>query len=338
MEVPLASAEIDPGEYSETPPEATAEAPAILEAEPVSLVETEAISQTQPETIVEAGALVDQVWLVETSAVSETQPETRVESEAVSEMQAEAVVESPAFLQADVALIETEPTSDWPIWYPLAEAEIPVDSMVPQSLAKEPVLAAPLTARAKTAFSEQIPQVVPLMQNAVPVRRNTYRQRILQKRVVQNDETFWKTATVLAMVAVAALLVGAFANRFSPLPANAQRSMEAQQPVPFEKIRIVPPLPLDAGNTIGVTGLPPAHGSDVARFHPALAVEPAVPKIVPKSRAGQLVRAKPLRHSAGRPESDLIAEDTVVRHNKRPTASHTQAQKNAGVKQYTDLD
>jgi hypothetical protein len=336
LEVPLAGAEIDPGEYAETPPEATVEVPAILEAQPVFQVETEAISQNQLEAIVEAGALVEEVWLVETQVVSKTQPETRVEAEAVWEMQPEAVMETPAFLQADVSLTETEPTSDWPIWHPLAEPEV---LAVSQSMVKEPVLAAPLTSRNKIVFNEQIPQVVPLMQNAVPVRPNTYRQRILQKRVVQNDEVFWKTATVLAMVAVAALLVGVSANRFSPLPANVQRSMEAQQPVPFEKARIVPALSLDAGNKMGATGLPPAHGSDVVRFQPALAVEPAAPKIVPESRADRLVRVKPRRHSAGQPESDMVAEDTVVRYNKKhPPASHTQAQKNSGVKQYTDLD
>jgi hypothetical protein len=150
---------------------------------------------------------------------------------------------------------------------------------------------------------------------------------------------FWKTATGLATVAEAALLVGVTANRFSPLPANVQRSMEAQQPVPFEKARIVPALSLDAGNKMGATGLPPAHGSDVVRFQPALAVEPAAPKIVPESGADRLVRVKPRRHSAGQPESDMVAEDTVVRYNKKhPPASHTQAQKNSGVKQYTDLD
>ncbi len=124
-------------------------------------------------------------------------------------------------------------------------------------MVKEPVFAVPLTSRAKPVFNEQLPQVVPLMQNAVPVRPNTYRQKILQKQVLQNDEVFWKTATVLAMVAVAALLVGASVNRFSPLPANVmQRSIEAQQPVPFEKARIVPALPLDAKTSLFRT--PPA--------------------------------------------------------------------------------
>jgi len=143
------------------------------------------------------------------------------------------------------------------------------------------------------------------------------------------------------MVAVAALLVGASANRFSPLPANVvQRSIEAQQPVPFEKARIVPALPLDAGNKIGA--LPSAQGSDVARFHPALAIEPAAPRIVPETadRANdRLLRTKPRHHSAGHLESDMVAEDTVVRYDKKhPPASRTQAQKNSGVRQYSDLD
>ena len=327
LEAPLAVAEIDPGEYSETQPETIVEVSAFVQAEAVSLVETDAISNVQPETIVEAPAVLDveEVWLVETDAISEIQPE--------------AVVETSAALRADVSLIDTEPTSDWPIWHPLAEAEIPAqDSLVPEALVKEPALAVPLTSRSKIAFREQGPQVVPLMQNAVPVRPNTYRQRLLQKAIVQNDEVFWKTATALAMVAVAALLVGASANRFSPLPANVvQRSIEAQQPVPFEKARIVPALPLDAGNKIGA--LPSAQGSDVARFHPALAIEPAVPRIVPESRQHRLVRAKPRHHSAGHLESDMVAEDTVVRYDKKhPPASRTQAQKNSGVRQYSDLD
>src|SRR5256884_1259515 len=330
LEAPLAVAEIDPGEYSETQPETIVEVPAFVQAEAVSLVETDAISNVQPETIVEAPAVLDveEVWLVETDAISEIQPE--------------AVVETSAALRADVSLIDPEPTSDWPIWHPLAEAEIPAqDSLVPEALVKEPAPAVPLTSRSKIAFKEQGPQVVPLMQNAVPVRPNTYRQRLLQKAIVQNDEVFWKTATALAMVAVAALLVGASANRFSPLPANVvQRSIEAQQPVPFEKARIVPALPLDAGNKIGA--LPSAQGSDVARFHPALAIEPAAPRIVPETadRANdRLLRTKPRHHSAGHLESDMVAEDTVVRYDKKhPPASHTQAQKNSGVKQYSDLD
>jgi hypothetical protein len=330
LEAPLAAAEIDPGEYSETQPETIVEVPAFVQAEAVSLVETDAISNVQPEKIVEAPAVLDveEVWLGETAAISEIQPE--------------AVVETSAALRADVSLIDTEPTSDWPIWHPLAEAEIPAqDSLVPEALVKEPALAVPLTSRSKIAFREQGPQVVPLMQNAVPVRPNTYRQRLLQKAIVQNDEVFWKTATALAMVAVAALLVGASANRFSPLPANVvQRSIEAQQPVPFEKARIVPALPLDAGNKIGA--LPSAQGSDVARFHPALAIEPAAPRIVPETadRANdRLLRTKPRHHSAGHLESDMVAEDTVVRYDKKhPPASRTQAQKNSGVRQYSDLD
>ncbi|HTE88097.1 MAG TPA: hypothetical protein VK639_04005, partial [Terriglobales bacterium] len=329
LEAPLA-AETDSGQYLVIQPEAIIEVPAIVQAAPISLVETEAISDVQPETIVEvpAAAYVEEVWLTEFEG-------------AASEIQPEPVVETPAVLQADVSLMETEPISDWPIWHPMAEAEIPADSLVPPSLVKEPVLAASLTSRVKSVSRDQGPQVVPLMQNAVPVRPNSYRQRILQQRVFQNDEVFWKTATVLAMVAVAALLVGASANRFSPLPANlVQRSIEAQQPVPFEKGGIVP---LDAGNKMGDTKLPPAHGADVARFHPAFAIEPATPRIVPEAahdRAGdRLVRAKPRRPAAGHPESDMVAEDTVVHYNnKRPSSPHVQARKNAGVKQYSDLD
>lgn len=335
LESPLAAPEIYPGEYSEMQPEAVSDMqPEALVEVPATLVETEAISETPPET------------MVATPEIVEVEPVSFTQSESISEMQPEAVVVTPAILQADVSLIDTEPISDWPIWHPLAEAEIHAqDSPLPESLVKKPALARPLTSRAKTVFEEQLPQVVPLMQNAVPVRPNNYRQRILQKRVVQNDQAFWKPATVLAMVAVVALLVGASANRFSPVPANVvQRSIEAQQPVPFEKVRIAPALPLDAGNKIGAAELlPGAHGSDVARLHPALAVEPAAPRILPQAvhdRANdRLVRAKPQRPSAGKPESDMVAEDTVVRYDKKhPPVSHTQAQKNSGVKQYSDLD
>jgi hypothetical protein len=335
-EVTLAAAEIDSEEYSKAQPDALVGVPAFAQVEAVSPLETEATSQTQLETVVEATPVpnVEEVWLLETEAVSEVQPEAIVDIPS----------EAPTILQADVSLIETEPTSDWPIWHPLAEAEIPAQDAVAELLVKEPAFAVPVTSRSKTVFQQQVPQVVPLMQNAVPVRPNTYRQRILQKRVVQNDEAFWKTATILAMVAVAALLVGASANRFSPLPADlVQRSIEAQQPVPFEKARTVPTLPLEAGNKIGATELPAAHGSDVARFHPALAVEPALSRMIPESAPNRtndrLIRVKPQRPSAGHSESDMVAEDTVVRYGKKhPPASHTQAQKNSGVKQYSDLD
>src|SRR6266571_3511616 len=309
------------------------------ELESVPLVETQAI-ETQPEVIAEDPAII------------ELEEVSRSEAEAVSETRHQPLFETtPVILQEDVSVVKTEPTSDWPIWHPLAEPEIATqNSPLPKSVVKEPVFAVPLTSRAKPVFNEQLPQVVPLMQNAVPVRPNTYRQKILQKQVLQNDEVFWKTATVLAMVAVAALLVGASVNRFSPLPANVmQRSIEAQQPVPFEKARIVPALPLDA--KIGASELPSTRGSDVVGLHPALAVEPASPRIVPESDDrpnDRLVRVKPrssephppsaTHHSAGPAESDMVAEDTVVRYNKRPAAAHTQAQKNAGVKQHSDLD
>ena len=365
-EVPLAALEIE--EYSETAPEEVTDVPAIVEPEAASLPEAEAMSPA-PETVAEVPAAVEfepePVSLMEAQAI-ETQPELIAEAPAVMEpepvppAEIEVVSEtlpqplqetSPAILQEDVSLARTEPTSDWPIWHPLAEPEIAVsNALLPAPPVKEPAFAAPLTNRGKAVVKDQSPQVVPLMQNAVPVRPNTYRQKILQKQVLQNDEVFWKTATVLAMVAVAALLVGASANRFSPLPVNVmQRSIEAQQPVPFEKARIVPALPLDA--KIGSAELPSTRGSDVVRLHPALAVEPVAPRIVPESddrSNDRLVRVKPrsteprppsaTHHSASPAESDMVAEDTVVRYNKRPTAPHAQAQKNAGVKQYTDLD
>ena len=333
-EARLAAAEIDPGEYSETQPEQVVDVPAMI----VPLVETQAI-ETQPEVIAEDPAII------------ELEEVSRSEAEAVSETRHQPLFETtPVILQEDVSVVKTEPTSDWPIWHPLAPEIATQNSPLPKSVVKEPVFAVPLTNRAKPVFNEQLPQVVPLMQNAVPVRPNTYRQKILQKQVLQNDEVFWKTATVLAMVAVAALLVGASVNRFSPLPANVmQRSIEAQQPVPFEKARIVRALPLDA--KVGASELPSTRGSDVVGLHPALAVEPAAPRIVPESddqADDRLVRVKPrsseprppssAHRSAGHAESDMVAEDTVVRYNKRPAASHTQAQKNAGVKQHSDLD
>ena len=350
----LASAEVAPAEYLDPQPETTLEVPAFVQAEAISPVETEAVLEMQPEILAEAPAVfeVQPVSLVEAEAISQIQPETIAElptvpnveevwvkAEAVSQIQPQAIAEVPAILQTDIWLMEAEPTSDWPIWHPLAETEVPShDAVVPQPLFKERARSVPLTSRAKTVVKEQLPQVVPLMLNAVPVRPNTYRQRILQKPVVQNDEVFWKTATVLAMVAVAALLVGASANRFSPLPANVVRSIETQQPAPFEKTRIVPALALDAGNKMGAE-LPPGHGPDVARFHPALAIEPAAPRIVRERANERLVRTKPQPRSAGHPESDMVAEDTIVRYDKKhPPASHTQAQKNSGVKQYTDLD
>jgi hypothetical protein len=358
VEESLAPAELVREESIETQTETLVVAPELVQAEPVALVKTEALSEIQPETVVEVPPVfeAEPVSLAETQALSEIQPETVVdvppvfeaepvsliETQMIAEIQPETIAEAPAIFQMNTAGIESEPTSDWPIWHPLVETEIPVqDSLVPESLFKHSAPAIPLSSRTKTVFQQQLPQVVPLMQSGIPVRPNTYRQRMLQKSVVQNDEVFWKTATVLAMVAVAALLVGASANRFSPLPANVVRSIEVQQPVPFEKAKIVPTLSLDAGNKPGAVELPP-QGPDVARFHRALAIQPAAPRIVPEAAAGGsqgLVRTKPQRHSAGHPDSDMVAEDTVVRYDKKhPPASHTQAQKNSGVKQYSDLD
>ena len=61
-------------------------------------------------------------------------------------------------------------------------------------------------------------------------------QRMLSMRIFHNNELFWKTATVAAVVAVAALLLGGSVNSLAPLPAGITVPPElAQQEVPFHR-------------------------------------------------------------------------------------------------------
>jgi hypothetical protein len=113
-----------------------------------------------------------------------------------------------------------------------------------------------------------------------------------------SDAAFWKVATVIAALAVSALLVGASA-RWSPLPANTARSQESQR------------VPLEAA--LGNSGL-------------------ASPARTPGKRGR---RSRPAYHNAASLVADDVV---IYYHKKPVPTFPPPLAKPDGIKRYSDLD
>jgi hypothetical protein len=314
--LPWAQAEpVSSGEGFEPEPEIAAEIHALAsDPEPVKLAEPEPI----PETVLPVA-------------------QAEIELPAVASNPIEISDEVPASIIAESAAEEGEFTSDWPIWQPVPnEEEI-------AALQQQPVAYSAATDATSGPPVETV-QVVPLMQNAIPAgrgiqNRKIYR-RVFQHRIFQNDTLFWKTATVAAIAAVSALVLGASVHRFSPLPPGmAQSAVETQQQVPFGKIKQVVTVQTDTGLlTTKMIG----DKSGEALLRPAAAVDPVAATMseprtaIPSKKPS--VKASRSRRSTDNEEIDTVAEDVVVRHFERPATPPRHADQKPAVKRYSDLD
>jgi hypothetical protein len=303
------------GESFETEPEFADDIHALTsEPEPVKLAEPEPI----PETVLPVA-------------------QAEIEQPAVASNPIEISDEVPASIIAESAAEEGEFTSDWPIWQPVPnEEEI-------AALEQQPVAYSAATEATSGPPVETV-QVVPLMQNAIPAgrgiqNRKIYR-RVFQHRIFQNDTLFWKTATVAAIAAVSALVLGTSVHRFSPLPPGmAQSPVETQQQVPFGKAKQVVTIQTDTGllstKMIG-------DKSGEALLRPVAAVEPVAatmsePRTAIPSKKPSVKASRP-RRSTDIEEIDTVAEDVVVRHFERPAPPPRHADQKPAVKRYSDLD
>ena len=130
--------------------------------------------------------------------------------------------------------------------------------------------------------------LTPLVPPAVPSGTNIFPFRAVRRPTPWSNESFWRTSTVVAIAAILSLL-GASVHRVSPLPAGlSQPSEGVQQQVPFQ--RTVPVVTVFASDQ-----------------------KPAVTPNRLDSTSGIA--------------ADLVAEDTVVRYNRRVASSGVQAQK-----------
>jgi hypothetical protein len=136
--------------------------------------------------------------------------------------------------------------------------------------------------------------VVPLEPQPKPAHlaRLAHRYRTLGRRSFLTDELFWKAATVAAVAAVSALLLGATIYHFSPLPSGLAPSSEVvQQQVPFRRTKRIVTVPAQSG----------AVGTKTVVIE-----QPAATKTYGN-------------------EADVVAKDTVVRYGTYPAAPHLQA-------------
>jgi hypothetical protein len=158
--------------------------------------------------------------------------------------------------------------------------------------------------------------------------RLAYRYRTVGKRSSLTDELFWKAATVVAVAAVSALLLGATINRLSPLPGRlALPSEVVQQQVPFRRTKRIVTAPAQSGavGTKTVVMEPPMTPKTGSR-RTAVADQPPGSRATPASP--QKTTVNPTRpYSTYGSEADIVAEDTVVRYGTRSAAPRLQARK-----------
>lgn len=136
--------------------------------------------------------------------------------------------------------------------------------------------------------ASELTGLTPLVPPAVPSGTSIFPFRDVRRPSSWSNESFWRTATVVAIAAILSLL-GASVHRVSPLPGGlSQPSEGVQQQVPFQ--RTVPVVTVFASDQ-----------------------KPAVTPNRLDSSSGSA--------------ADLVAEDTVVRYNRRVASSGVQAQK-----------
>jgi hypothetical protein len=158
----------------------------------------------------------------------------------------------------------------------------------------------------------------------------TYRCRTLVKQFSLTDELFWKAATVVAVTAVSTLLLGAAAHRFPPLPAGLALPSEAvQQQAPFQKAKRTVRVPAQTGSVwmkTVVTEKPAATKAAATTVRTVVAGQRPAIRVHPASAQRTIVKLDRL-HSTYDSESDIVAEDTVIRSGTLSAAPRLRAKK-----------
>jgi hypothetical protein len=225
--------------------------------------------------------------------------------------------------------------SDWPIWQPLADPAAPVQ--VVQSAMSEAEV--PPQMMVQQAELPSTAPAYPRSRTPIPYRVHLQAYRAALKRLSMDDTLFWKTATLAAIVAAAAMLVAVSFHRFSPIPATldnstAQGSGEVQAPAAVLKGKHPTISGPAAVKTVAAESLveakPPVlvEASHVSNASAARKVGLAASK--------QKIETKPQRSFY---ESDVIARDTVVRYGAtRASLPSPSAKKKSQVNRYSDMN
>jgi hypothetical protein len=164
--------------------------------------------------------------------------------------------------------------------------------------------------------------------SALPSQR--YRTRTM------TDASFWKAATVIAAMAIFALLVGASARR-APLLANLTQSSQVSQKAPFAgaRVRSISSTRSASGQVNGEPRAEQLRSSKVSEImdeilsEPRPSASPSTPRISARSARRRLSRT---RH-----EGNLVADDVVIYYDKKPVPPPAPPVVQDGIKHYSDL-
>lgn len=152
-----------------------------------------------------------------------------------------------------------------------------------------------------------------------------------------NDASFWKAATVIAGMAIFALLVGASARR-APLLANLTQSSQGTQKTPFPgaHLRSISAAPSASGQVNGESQAEQLRSSKVTEImdeilsEPRPSASPSTPRISARSARR--------RSSLTRHEANLVADDVVIYYDKKPVPPPAPPPiVQDGIKHYSDL-
>ena len=128
--------------------------------------------------------------------------------------------------------------------------------------------------------------------------------RSRDRRMSRSDEFFWRVAAAVVMAAVFALVLVTSLDRLSPLPARLE---VVRQDAPFPRVQ-----PQNSGVATKTIGMEP----DARATERPVVVDKPPATATPRSFQKRL---NPKRYSAYESESDIVAQDTVVRYGRRAT-------------------
>ena len=144
--------------------------------------------------------------------------------------------------------------------------------------------------------SSDVEPLASLNDSAVPRSRD--------RRMSRSDEFFWRVAAAVVMAAVFALVLVTSLDRLSPLPARLE---VVRQDAPFPRVQ-----PQNSGVATKTIGMEP----DARATERPVVVDKPPATATPGSFQKRL---NPKRYSAYESESDIVAQDTVVRYGRRGT-------------------
>ncbi len=149
-----------------------------------------------------------------------------------------------------------------------------------------------------------------------------------------SDASFWKAATVIAAMAIFALLVGATARR-APLLANLTQHTNRKAPFAGARVRSISTAPSASGQIGGEPQTDRLRSSKATEIMDEILSEPA--PSASNSNPRTSARSARRRSSLARHESNVVADDVVVYYAKKPVPPPLPPVVHDGIKHYSDL-